>query len=146
MKTELFFLALNENLGPTNVEKPAPVRNSWRQKKYYSEQQIIKIVLFYFRFSYLYLFPGGAGKHKFHTPSQIANKEKYFNHKIYQGKLRLRREKNTFPPISSLIDLVLSIFRRQMNGSNPSEIDIKLLIPAPTQEIMVQNIRSKDIP
>ena len=41
-------------------------------------------------------------------------------------------EIDTFPSIYFLIGRVLSIFRRKMDGRNPSEMDIKVLIPAPT--------------
>ena len=40
--------------------------------------------------------------------------------------------KNTPPSISFLTDRVLSIFRQKRYGSDPSEMDIKVAIPAPT--------------
>ena len=40
--------------------------------------------------------------------------------------------KNTFPSISSLTDRVFSIFRQKKVRSDPSEKDIKVVIPAPT--------------
>ena len=48
-------------------------------------------------------------------------------------KCRLWREINTFPSISFLTDRVLSIFRQKRVRSDPSEMDIKVVIPAPTQ-------------
>ena len=41
--------------------------------------------------------------------------------------------KNNFPSISSFTDRVFSTFRRKIYGSDQSEVDIKVLIPAPTQ-------------
>ena len=40
--------------------------------------------------------------------------------------------KPIFPCISSLIGRAFSIFREKMDGPNPSEMDIKVFIPAPT--------------
>ena len=50
-----------------------------------------------------------------------------------KGKSRLWREINASPSISSFIDRVFSVFRRRKYDSNPSEMDIKVAIPAPTQ-------------
>ena len=50
-----------------------------------------------------------------------------------KAKCRLWREKNTLPSISSFTDRVFSIFRRKKYGSDPSEMDIKVVIPALTQ-------------
>ena len=41
-------------------------------------------------------------------------------------------KKTTLPSISSLIERAFSIFRQKMDGPNPSELDIKVSIPAPT--------------
>ena len=38
----------------------------------------------------------------------------------------------TFPSISFLRERIFSFFRRKMDRTNPSEMDIKLLIPALT--------------
>ena len=51
---------------------------------------------------------------------------------------RLWREINTPPSISSLTDRVFSNFRQEKVRSDPSEIDIKVVIPAPTQYIKTQ--------
>ena len=48
-------------------------------------------------------------------------------------KCPLQREINTYPSISSFIDRVFSFFQRKKYGSNPSEMDIKVVIPLPTQ-------------
>ena len=40
---------------------------------------------------------------------------------------------NNFPSISSFTDRVFSIFRRKIYGSDQSEMNIKVIIPAPTQ-------------
>ena len=45
---------------------------------------------------------------------------------------RLWREINTLPSNSSLTDRVFSIFRQKKVRSDPSEMDIKVVIPAPT--------------
>ena len=39
--------------------------------------------------------------------------------------------RETFPSFSSLIGCVLSICRERMDGPNPSEMEIKVLIPVP---------------
>ena len=54
--------------------------------------------------------------------------------KITKETCRLWRETNTIPFISSFTDRVFSIVRRKMYGSNPSQMDTKVLIPAPTQK------------
>ena len=41
-------------------------------------------------------------------------------------------KKTTLPSISSLIGRAFSIFRQKMDGPNPSEMDIKVFIPAAT--------------
>ena len=49
----------------------------------------------------------------------------------HQGKKAdSRGEQTPFPCIPSLMGLVLSIFCRKMDGSNPSEIGTEALIPA----------------
>ena len=50
-----------------------------------------------------------------------------------EEKFGLWRETKTSPSISSFMDHVSSIFRRMKYGSNPSEMAIKVVIPAPTQ-------------
>ena len=82
----------------------------------------------YIQFSYIYL--SLAGNIFAYTADQGTNREKYFNHSIYQReRCRLWREKNTFPSISSLTDRVFSIFRQKKVRSGPSEMDIKVVIP-----------------
>ena len=73
-----------------------------------------------------------AGNIIVYTPIQSTNREKYFNHIIYFKKMPTLAGKNTSPSISSFIDRVFSIFRRKKYMSNPSEMDIKVLVPAPT--------------
>ena len=51
---------------------------------------------------------------------------------IKEKGCRLWREINTLPYISSLTDRVFSIFRQKKVRSDPSETDIKVVIPAPT--------------
>ena len=46
--------------------------------------------------------------------------------------LTLAEKKTTFPSISSLIGRPFSIFRQKMDSPNPSEMEIKVLIFAPT--------------
>ena len=74
-----------------------------------------------------------AGNIIVYTPNQSTIREKYFNQIICKGKCQLWREINTSPSIYSFIDRVFSIFRRKKYGSNPSEMDIKVVIPAPTK-------------
>ena len=86
----------------------------------------------YFHFSYLYL--SLAGNIIVYTPDQGTNREKYFKYNIYQREgCRLWREINTLPSIFSLTDGVFSIFWQKKVRSDPSEMDIKVVIPAPTQ-------------
>ena len=69
-----------------------------------------------------------------YTPSQGKNREKYLNQITYQDKKgQLWREINTFLSISSLIGYVFSIFWRITYDPTPSEIEIEVFIPAPTQ-------------
>ena len=49
-------------------------------------------------------------------------------------RCRLWREINTLSSISSLTDRILSIFRQKRVRSDPSEMDIKVVIPAPTHK------------
>ena len=51
-------------------------------------------------------------------------------------KWQIWREINTSPSISSFIDRVFSIFRQKNYGSNPSKMDIKVVISASTQKII----------
>ena len=51
---------------------------------------------------------------------------------IIEMGCRLWRKINTLPSISSLTDRVFSIFRQKKVRSDPSELDIKVVIPAPT--------------
>ena len=75
-----------------------------------------------------------AGNIVVYTPSKGTNREKYFNHINYKDKrCLLWREIYTIPSISSLIGRVFSIIRGKKHEPNPSELDIKVLIPAPTQ-------------
>ena len=73
------------------------------------------------------------------TPSQGSNREKYSRNKQHQRlKCQLWREINTFPSISSLIGRVFPIFRRKMDGHNPCETDIKVLISAMTFPLQLE--------
>ena len=44
----------------------------------------------------------------------------------------LAGNKKTFPSISSIIGRAFSLFRQKIDGPNPSEMDVKASIPAPT--------------
>ena len=46
---------------------------------------------------------------------------------------------NDFSSISSLIGHVFSVFRREKYAPNASKMDIKVLIPAPTQKTLVKS-------
>ena len=58
---------------------------------------------------------------------KVQSRQKYFSHNNNKGKLK------SFPSTSFFTDCVFSIFRRKLYGYDQSELDIKLLIPAPTQ-------------
>ena len=47
-------------------------------------------------------------------------------------------KKNTFPLVSSLIGCTFSILQKKNYETNPSEMDIKVLVPAPKQWILLQ--------
>ena len=66
----------------------------------------------YLHFSYLYL---SLAENKIvYTPDQGTNREKYFNHTIYQRKrCRLWREINTLPSIFSLTASFPSLDRKK---------------------------------
>ena len=65
---------------------------------------------------------------------QEVGPHKYFYHIIYQREgCRLWRGINTLPSPFSLTDRVFPIFRQEKVRSGPSEMDIKVVIPAPTQ-------------
>ena len=68
-----------------------------------------------------------AGNIIVYSPIQGTNMEKYFNHIIYKGKI-LTSLSNSF-----YMDRAFSIIPRKKYGFNPSEMDIKVIIPAATQ-------------
>ena len=75
-----------------------------------------------------------VGNKVVYTPSQGTIRERYFNQINYKDKrCQLWQEINTFPSIHSLISCVFSILRRKKFEINPSEMDIKVLILAPTE-------------
>ena len=72
-----------------------------------------------------------------YTPKQGTNREKYFIPIIYKAKnANSGWKRNTSPSISSFMDRAFSIFQREKYGSNPSEMDIKVVIPASTQTLI----------
>ena len=99
---------------------------------YHQYFTIIKnLCVLYFHFSYLYLFL--AGNIIVYPPSQSTNRENYFvHHYIKVRNADSGRKKTTFPSISSITVRAFSIFRKKMDGTNPSEVEIKVFIPAPT--------------
>ena len=68
----------------------------------------------------------------FFTPSQGTSREKYSYKKHQRQKCRLWWEINTSLSIYSLTGRVFPICRQRMDGLNPSEMDIQVLIPSPT--------------
>ena len=79
-----------------------------------------------------------AGNKVVYTPSQGTIREMYFNHINYKDKrCQLWQEIKTFPSIHSLISCVFSIFRQKKYESNPSEMENKVLFPAPTFYILL---------
>ena len=105
-----------------------------------STQQLLYSTVQYFSyinkstfFSPIYTF-SLAGNIVVFTPSWSTNRGKYFSQKNYKDKrCQLWRKINTFPSISSLTGYVFSIFRREKYEPYPSQMDNKVLIPAPTQ-------------
>ena len=123
-------------LGTANDEELASVRNL--KTKHISEQQLLLTIIYFF-VSPIYAF-SLAGNVFVYTPSQSKNREKYFSHNNYKENCQCWRGINIFPAISSPIERIFCIFRSNMKGSNPSEMDMKVLILAPTQYKIVQKI------
>ena len=71
-----------------------------------------------------------AGNIIVYTLSQGTNREKYYKIKHQRVQFRLQWEINTFKSICFLIRHVFTVFRRKLHGPNPSQMDIKVLIPA----------------
>ena len=89
-----------------------------------------------FRFSYFY--HSLAGNIIAYTPNQGTNREDYLNHIIYKGKkCRLTLAGNEHLSVHFFLHGP-RIFHlsTEKYGSNPSEMDIKVVIPAPTQQII----------
>ena len=88
-----------------------------------------KILIFCIFISPIYNF-SLAGNIFVYTPSQGANKEKYFiNHniKVKMPTLAGNKQRRAF-----------STIRQKMEGPNPSEMDIKVFNPAPTYCLQVE--------
>ena len=75
-----------------------------------------------------------AGNINVYTPIQATKSGKYFNHIIFRRRLPTLEGKKH---LSVHFFLVFSIFRRKKMGSNPSEMDIKVVNPAPTQKTLI---------
>ena len=74
------------------------------------------------------------GKIIVHTPNQGTNREKYFDHIIYEGKdADFCGKKTPFRPFLPSWTASFPSFDRKKHGSDPSEMNIKVAIPAPTQ-------------
>ena len=102
-------------------------------KKFY------KVLHLYSHFTYLYLLL--AGNIIVYTPSSGTTREKYFIKDNIKVKTPiLAGKKTTFPSISSLIGRAFSILRPKMDRPNPSEMDIKVSIPAPTYCLQFENL------
>ena len=78
-----------------------------------------------------------AGNITAYMPNQVTNWEQYFNQNNYEGKdADFCGELTTLRPFfTSRTASFFSIFRRKKFVSDPSETDIKEVIPAPTQQI-----------
>ena len=64
-----------------------------------------------------------------YTPIQGTNRENYINHFIYKGKTGKKH-----PSVHLFLHRLRTFqLSTEKNGSNPSEWDIKMFIPAPTQ-------------
>ena len=75
-----------------------------------------------------------AGNIIVYTPNQGENREKYFNHINYQGKTPTLTG-NKHPSVHFFFHRprLFHLSRKKMQRSSPSEVEIKLAIPAPTQ-------------
>ena len=94
-------------------------------------------VSWHFHFSNLYLFLGR--KHKcLHVKSRYNWGQLILQKRHQRLKYHIWWEINTFPTLSSLIGHVLPIFRRRMDGPNPSKMFIKMLILALTSQLKIQ--------
>ena len=92
----------------------------------------------YFNFSYSYLFLGGKhnglhAKSRYQT-GKVLHKSEHQSHNADSGG-----KKTTFPSISTLIGRA---FQQKMDGPNPSEMDIKVFIPAPTYCLQFEKVTS----
>ena len=81
-----------------------------------------------------------GGKHNFCTPSQGTKKSTFKVKKINSKMpmLTTHTELNSFPSISFLKGDVFSIFCQKRYGPHPSEMDIKVIIYAPTFYLLLQ--------
>ena len=93
--------------------------------------KVSKVLYLYFHFCFLYLLLGG--KQLLTRQVNVRNKEKYFiHHNIKVENCDSGGKQTTFPSICSLKGRAFSIFRQKRQGPNPSELDIKMFIPAAT--------------
>ena len=73
-----------------------------------------------------------VGKMIVYTPKQSTNLEKYFiNYNIEVKMPTLAENKHFFYP-SSVIGRAFSFLRQKMDEVNPSQMEIKVFVPAPT--------------
>ena len=74
-----------------------------------------------------------AGNIIFYTPIQGTNREQYFNHIIHRGKnADSGGNKTPFRPFLLSYTTSFPSFYKKMYESSPLEMDIRVLIPAPT--------------
>ena len=86
--------------------------------------------------SFLLFIPFLGGNIIVYTPNQGTKREKYFNQIFYKGKNADFGGKETpLRPFLLSLTAAFPSFDGRKYGSNLSEMDIKVVIPAPTQEI-----------
>ena len=84
----------------------------------------------YFHLSYFHFLLGG--KPNFTCQVKVEIEKNTFFIDTLKWKCQLWQERNTFPSIFSLIGRVFTFIRQKIDAPDPSELDIKMLIPAPT--------------
>ena len=92
------------------------------------------IILRYVR-SFILVIPVFGGNNCLHGKSRYKVEKSTLITIFTKPKFQLRRQTNNFQSICFPIGRVFSIFRQKLYGTNQSEMDIKKLFPAPTQNV-----------
>ena len=86
----------------------------------------------------MYPFPGGKHICLHAESKEIRGKEKYWWLIHIEVKLRNQARIEVLPSIYCLAGRIHPIFRKKMNGSNPSQLGIEVLIRAPTYCLLAE--------